>query len=245
MYLLTEGIVLNQNNFKEYDKVVTIYTLEKGKIKTIFKSVNKPNAKLLSLTQVGNEVELQLYYVGDSFLKVTGGRLIDGNFEIKQSYERYVYLCRILEVVDKLTLDFLPDSKKYFLIKRAMSLLNSTSKPELIYYAFVLRWIKLCGYQPEIFRCMKCKKKFEEKVWWFDFTNGGLICSECKKVFFTTDENKIKISYHCIKTMQSFYELSGENVEKQGIDKKIFFEVKNVIEKYLNYYLHSPLKTRI
>ncbi|MFQ3675895.1 MAG: DNA repair protein RecO [Endomicrobiia bacterium] len=245
MYLLTEGIVLNQSNFREYDKVVTLYTLDKGKIKTIFKSVNKPNAKLLSLTQVGSEVEVYLYYSNDNFLKVVGGKLIDGYFEVKQSYEKYVNLCKILEVVDKLTLDFLPDEKKYFLIKRGISLLKNSSNPALIYTAFVLRWIKLCGYQPEIFRCIRCKKKFDDKIWWFDFLNGGIICKDCiKKDFLSTNENIIEISYYSIKIMQSFYKLSGDNIDKQKIDVKIFSEIEKIIENYLNNYLHSPLKIK-
>jgi DNA repair protein RecO (recombination protein O) len=245
MYLTVKGIVFDKINVGEYDKIVSLYTLERGKIKTIFKSVNKPTAKLLSLTQIGNEVELQLYYLNDTFLKVTGGILLDAIFEIKQDYEKYVSLCKILEIVDKLTLEFLPDEKKYILLKRVISLLKKSNNPKMIFLAFIFRWLKLCGYQPEIFRCIKCKKPVDKNLWWFDFLNSGIMCDSCaKKNFLSTTENKTKISYYSIQTIQNFYKLSGDEIEKQCIDSKTFSEIEDIVENYLNLHSYSHLNIK-
>lgn len=244
MYTTINCVVLNKENSGEYDRVVTVYSLELGKLKVLFKSVNKPTAKLLFLTLPATEVELYLYlskFYSGYKAKVVGGKLLNFYPEIKNDLQKYIYICKILETVDNLTLDLLRDEKKYNLLIRALQLFSSLTNYETLYLSFIIKFIKLCGYMPEIYRCVKCKKFSNSTEWYFNWTENGLICKECLS---NIDKNStVQIFSETINLLQKFYILTGIEINKLQVSNEILTEAKNILYKCLQNYLHSPLKT--
>ena len=47
-----KGIVISSKDFKEYDKIITIYSLEKGIVYAKLTGVKKPKAKLKTVKEV-------------------------------------------------------------------------------------------------------------------------------------------------------------------------------------------------
>ena len=45
-YFSTEGLILRAQDYKETDQLLTIYTIERGKIKALVKGVKKTTSKL-------------------------------------------------------------------------------------------------------------------------------------------------------------------------------------------------------
>jgi DNA repair protein RecO (recombination protein O) len=239
MYQIVSGIVLNKTNYSEYDKIVNFYTLQLGKIRVLFKGVNKLTAKLISFTELATEAELQLVKLKsvDYMFKCTGGKVVNYNNVLRESIEIYLYTCKILEIVDKLTLELFSDEKKYFLLKRVLEVLPVCDKNnyDILFLAFVYRFIKLCGYAPKLNRCVRCDNKIGEEQY-FDLTSG-VVCSGCKK------DNDIKISLNTTKTIQKFYKLNAEEVCKFRIEKELLEEIKEVTFLYLQNYVYKPLLT--
>jgi len=54
MLYKTEGIIINQRNFSESDKIITILSKEQGKISTVAKAARKPTSKKTSIIDLGN-----------------------------------------------------------------------------------------------------------------------------------------------------------------------------------------------
>lgn len=239
MYSIINGIVLNRTNFSEYDKLVLLYTLELGKIKVLFKSVNKPTAKLVSFTEVATEVELQLVRLKstDYMFRCAGGTVINYNNNLRKDPDIFLYTCKILELVDRLTLELFRDEKKYFLLKRVLEILPLYNNDiyEILFLAFIYRFIKLCGYTPKLDKCVRCNKEITDE-YYFD-SYSGVVCNRCKK------SSDIKIFSDTTKTIQKFYKLNAEQVRKLQLDKKILDEIKKITFLYLQNYIYKPLLT--
>jgi DNA repair protein RecO (recombination protein O) len=239
MYQIVNGIVLNRTNFSEYDKLVVLYTLELGKIKVLFKSVNKLTAKLLSFTELATEVELQLVKLksADYMFKCAGGVVLNYNNSLRENSEIYLYTCKVLELVDKLTLEVFKDEKKYFLLKRVLEILPFCNKNgyNLLFLAFVYRFIKLCGYTPKLNKCVRCNEKITEE-YYFDLSSG-VVCSKCKKDY------DIKIFSNTTKIIQKFYKLTAEQVCNLEIDRKTIDEIERLTLLFLQNYVYKPLLT--
>ncbi len=148
MYHRTTGIVLRKEIIKESDKLLTIYTRSFGKVHAVAPGAAKISAKLLSITEPVTEAEFMFYIKPGnySFLRIVGGELKDMFSDIKNDMRKYIYGCSVIEIVDLLTADFDKNIDKYNLTRRALELLTNSKKPKRIYIAFVLRFIKLCGY---------------------------------------------------------------------------------------------------
>jgi len=148
MYIKTPGIVLNRFKIAEADKLVTVYSREYGKLKAIAPGARKINARLSSATEPLVETNFMFYgsITNNTILKIVGGELITLFPKIRSEYNRYLYGCNVIEIVDALTMDYSKNETKYNLIKRTLDLMQNSVNPDLIYYAFILRFLNLSGY---------------------------------------------------------------------------------------------------
>lgn len=247
MYNIVNGFILNRTNFSEYDKIVTIYTLQFGKIKVLFKSVNKITAKFISFTEPATEVELQIVQLRNknygAIFKFAGGEVINFNVHLRDNFVLYEYTCKILDVVDALTFEFVKDENKFLLIKRVLEFLPFSKNYEIIFLAFVFRFIKLCGYMPELNKCVKCGAKLDNNFYFyiFNFIDKGIICEECGENLNSLE--KIKISSNAIKLLKKFYKLNAEQIDMLEVKTEILKEISRFIFLYLQNFLHRSLKT--
>ncbi|PKM92899.1 MAG: DNA repair protein RecO [Elusimicrobia bacterium HGW-Elusimicrobia-4] len=121
----TEAIVIKKTDFREYDRVLTLYTKDFGKIKAHARSVKKPKARLTSLTELFVVAEFRLFLREHAaFGKITGGIILDSNSFIRYNLEKFYEASYICEVLDALTPDRQPNSEKFFLLKEKLSNLN-------------------------------------------------------------------------------------------------------------------------
>lgn len=119
------AIVIKKTDFREYDRVLTLYTKEFGKIKAQARSVKKPHAKLTSLTELFVIAEFRIFLREHAaFGKITGGVILDSNPLIRYNVQKYYEACYICEVLDALTPARQPNAEKFFLLKEKLSLLN-------------------------------------------------------------------------------------------------------------------------
>jgi len=243
MYQIVDGIVLNRANFLDYDKIVILYTLQLGKIKVLFKSVNKPFAKLLSITEPATELELQCVKLKSKdygyVFKAAGGKILNFNSDLRKDLNIYFYTCKILDLVDALTLELVKDENKFFLIKRVLQVLPASKNRHLLYLAFIYRFIKLCGYMPELINCVKCKSKLlkSNNFFYFDFVDGGVVCEKCFK-----NNSSLKISFNTTKILQKFYKLNAEQIDKLEVPQDTIEEINKLTFLYLQNYIHRPLR---
>lgn len=120
-----QAIVIKKSDFRESDRILTLYTKDFGKIKAHARSVKKPRAKLTSLTELFVLSEYRLFLREHSaFGKITGGVIIDSNSLIRYNVEKFYEACYICEVLNALTPDRQPNSQKFFLLKEKLSNLN-------------------------------------------------------------------------------------------------------------------------
>ncbi|MEW6557390.1 MAG: DNA repair protein RecO [Elusimicrobiota bacterium] len=140
-----QAIVIKKNEFREYDRVLTLYTKEFGKIKALARSVKKPRAKLACVCELFVLSELRLFLREHSaFGKITGGVILDSNSFIRYNLEKFYEACYICEVMDALTPDRQPNAEKFFLLKNELSNINKNITNRKDY--FVKELLQLTGF---------------------------------------------------------------------------------------------------
>lgn len=119
------AIVIRKNDFRDYDRILTLYTREFGKIKALARSVKKPRAKLTSFSELFVVAEFRLFLREYSaFGKITGGSILDSNSMLRYNMEKYSEACYICEVMDAMTPPRQPNTEKFFLLKEKLRFLN-------------------------------------------------------------------------------------------------------------------------
>jgi len=243
-YVTATGIVIAAVGVREYDRLVTLYTRELGKVRALFCGVSRPHAKMLALTQPAVEIEVQLYrsrsIVGNRVARATGGRVLEQFAQARSSLNGYLFTCTVLELTDCLTMEHLPDPRTYALVRRALEQAGDIRRPEKVLLAFTLRLVKLCGYSPELAACVVCRRRHDGSNWHFAPVAGGLVCPSCvPKV--TGDVRRI--SGAAVHLLREFCTRSADDVDALDADAARVHEARQVVYAYLRQYLHRPMKT--
>ncbi|OGS47087.1 MAG: DNA repair protein RecO [Elusimicrobia bacterium RIFOXYD2_FULL_34_15] len=125
MIFNTQAIIIRKMDYKDYDRILTLYTSDFGKIKLLAKSVRKPKAKLTQLTELFILCEFRIFLRESfSFGKLTGGVILDSNPLIRYDIEKFYEASYMCEVMDAMTPDRQPNIQKFYLLKDKLSLLN-------------------------------------------------------------------------------------------------------------------------
>lgn len=197
MTRLVKGIILRKQDYRENDRLFVIYTDELGKIEAVAKGVRKIKSKMAGHLELFSVVNLMVA-PGKTYYQIAGADR-DRNFlNIKSDLARTVLASFCLEIVDSFTKLEHPDQKIYELLEEALEIFNDEKiknffKLYVLSKFFVLKLMALLGWMPELYTCVKCKKKIVPNGNFFDAGRGGLVCGQCGKSDFPISTAAIKI----------------------------------------------------
>lgn len=100
--LKVEGVILKRRNLGEADRILTVFSLQKGKISVLAKGVRRITSRRSGNVELLNRVLLYLHQA-KSFLILTEASSLDTFSKIKSDLTLSTYAYHIIELVDKLT----------------------------------------------------------------------------------------------------------------------------------------------
>jgi len=141
------GIVLQRRPLRENDRIVTVFTLEHGKLEVNFKSVRLAKGKLRALSEALTWGDYRFFLKkGSNFPVCTGGRTLSAFAGLRTSLESLYLAMHYCEVVNRLTPAQDPSPHKYGLLLGALHDLDARGCSFWLRYAFTLRVLDLAGF---------------------------------------------------------------------------------------------------
>lgn len=141
------GIVLQRRPLRESDRIVTIFTLEHGKLEVNFKSVRLARGKLRALSEAVTWGDYRFFLKkGSNFPVCTGGRTLAVFGGIRKDLESLYLAMHYCEVVNKLTPAASPSPEKYELLLGALQDLALNGCAYWLGRAFTLRALEVAGF---------------------------------------------------------------------------------------------------
>ncbi len=176
-YLKTEALVIRAQNFSEADKLLTLFTLEKGKVPAIARGACKTKSKLASSVQLFTRGDF-LLYMGKTLATVSQGEIRESFHSLRYDLFNYAYGQYFCELVGRLLEEKEPCPQEYRLLLDALESMNGdTAYLEVLARSFELKLLKILGYPPYLECCLACSS--QEGPLWLSFREGGLLCSRC------------------------------------------------------------------
>lgn len=191
--MLTKAIIIKKQNTGEYDQWVTCYTEEFGKLKSIAKSILKPNSIQALHLDIFNLSEFELIN-GRGMSIITGAQVINSFMGIKNSLIKTAVAYFFAEVVDKMVFENDKDGELWDFLIEFMAELNGISpigqirpigqigpiSPIELLRRGQKKLLDILGYLPEMDNCKVCNIKLDEGNFGaFNHTLGGVVCKRC------------------------------------------------------------------
>ncbi|MEG1710298.1 MAG: DNA repair protein RecO [Clostridia bacterium] len=135
---IVNALALKSADYKENDKMVTLFTADYGKVTAIMRGVKKKGAKLKFATQVFNYGEYEFATIGNTNI-VTGCNQLESFFKITKDVESFyaasvaTELLLNLSVTEKDSKDYFSETLKFFTLLKCDGVNNRTLLGKYLY----------------------------------------------------------------------------------------------------------------
>ncbi len=180
-----EAIVLRQQTLGEFDRIITLFTREYGKLRATARGIRRPTSRLAGRIEPFTHVRLLLAR-GRTLDVVAQAEIIRAFAGVRRNLLRAAYAAYVVELVDRGLPEHDRHEEIFVLMRDALRELEGTPEDdaETVALRFAVRLAGLLGYQPETAACVECGRPFPRTgsagVWAFSPVGGGVLCPACR-----------------------------------------------------------------
>ncbi len=222
----TKAIVLNKQDFRERDSLVTVYSMDKGKMNLVARGTKNVKSKLSGHIEPMNLIDLMVVR-GKNFDYVGSPIARNSFLNIKRDLEKIKVAGKAINYFSSSVGE--NDGGEFFdVLVGFLSFLNQELRiknQDTLISEFILKLLSRLGYRPELSKCVECGSKANDKKIVFDFLRGGLVCEKCLKKSLVLSR-KLTLSFGCVNVLNIILD-SNYNEFKE--EKKITVEAVNFI----------------
>src|SRR5437660_2580592 len=180
----TEAVVLRSIRFGEADRVLHLYTADRGRIGAVAKGIRKTKSRFGGRLEPLSHVSMQLHAGSGELQTVTGVDLLRAhNVTREEPYRLGVGLIGA-EAMLRLFPEQERNERAFTALTRFLDLLDELParngiRPELdpLGLAFQLKLLWVAGYLPHLGSCAECGA--DAPFTGFSVRAGGVVCSRC------------------------------------------------------------------
>jgi DNA repair protein RecO (recombination protein O) len=180
----TEAVVLRSLRFGEADRVLHLYTLDRGRVGAVAKGVRKTKSRFGARLEPLSHAELVLHQGGGELHTVTGVDLIRPHQAARDDGYRLAVGLVGLEAMLRLFTEQERNERAFEALTRFLDLLDelppgAAERPALdpLALSFQLKLLWLNGYLPHLTSCANCGR--EDELVGYSPRAGGAVCRTC------------------------------------------------------------------
>ena len=170
------GVVLRTIKLGEADRIITIATEGRGKVRAVAKGVRKTKSRFGARLEPLTHLSLQLYETRGDLDIVTQVETIDSFRVVREDLDRLTQASALLEAVDHLAQEGEENPRLLQMLLGALRTLEAGPAP-LVVPAFFWKLLAQEGFTPLLDECASCGST--DDVVAFDLEVGGVLCRAC------------------------------------------------------------------
>jgi len=187
----TETVIIGSMNLGEADKLVTFFSLERGKLRGVAKNARKSFRRFGAGLELFTHTRLHLYEKEhQELIRIESADIISQHFEMTGDLDRMAAGSVILELVKEIAPEGERNVHAFQLLAHILHLLNEGVDPMFLLRIFEIRFLSLLGFQPRLDKCLSCGCAAERQMVFFGL-KGGVLCPDC---LVSSGEDQIHLS---------------------------------------------------
>jgi DNA repair protein RecO (recombination protein O) len=199
----TEAVVLRSMRYGEADRILHLYTPNRGRVSAIAKGVRRARSRFGGRLEPFFRLRIELHEGRGELLTVTGAQTVDGHAHLRGDGRALDAAARACDAVGRLFETSEPHPGVFNLLCRKLSLLDEqagdparsagraatddeSAGGRAAALAFRLKLLLAAGLAPQLGACASCGER--EHLVGFSGAAGGVVCGACEAASFPLGE---------------------------------------------------------
>lgn len=229
MEVIVNALVLRAVDYKDSDKILTLYSLERGKITASIKGVKKSGAKLKFASEPFAFCEYVLAEKQGRYT-VIGATYIDSFFSLRTDILKYYASAVVGEALNRLTIENESDNALFSLTINTIKKINYTKSELKSLALYLISLSELSGYKIQKAECAGCNFDIDGRVF-FSTKNAEFYCMDCRP------DGAMEI------TLETYNALKALDGGSEDVEISASSTLK--LLKFLFYYIEIKTETRL
>lgn len=234
----TEAIILREVRLGEADRLLTLFTPGRGKVRAVARGALRPKSKLAGHLQPLSHTLLMLVH-GRSMEIVTGGQLLHPFLPLRQDLMRLsqgLYICQLVD-------SFCPEEQAtpplFPLLLQSLGWLCRARDGGRVLRYFEMQLLTHLGYRPELWRCLACGRPLPPTANFFSPAQGGVLCPPC------APNTGHPLSADGLNVLRLLQEEDVPTLSRIALFPAVSQEIEGVMREYLQYLLEGEVKAGV
>jgi DNA repair protein RecO (recombination protein O) len=241
----TEAVVLRRQVLGEADRLLTLYTPSRGKLRAVAKGVRRPSSRKAGHIELFMHSSL-LVAKGRNLDIVTQAEALHSFRQLRDDLDRVTFAHYAVELLDRFSQEGQENQALFDLLIRTLQRLCEDSDLFLAIRFFELRLLALEGYQPQLFRCLDCGDTIVPVTNYFDPEHGGVLCPRCGEGLIARPgmSRQVRpISVNALKVLRFVQTHDYATCSKLRLKPDTKRDIEAIMIHYLTYILERKLKS--
>jgi len=187
--LKTEAVVLRSMRYGEADRILHLYTPDRGRLSAIAKGVRRAKSRFGGRLEPCFRLNMVLHEGRSDLLTVTAAETVAGHARLREHGAALDGAARACDAVGRMFADGEPHRGVFNLLCNQLALLDA--HPERATHgnalAFRLKLLLAAGFAPQLSACAGCGEA--EHLVGFSGAAGGVVCSACEASSFALGQD--------------------------------------------------------
>lgn len=179
-YRNTQAIVLSRSDWRENDRILTLFSPEFGRVDALCRGCRKPKSPLLAASELMTLSEVTLFS-GKGREVLQSAQVVEHFYPLRLDYERLEYAAVMARACLKAIQPEQGNSHLFILLLRSLKRLayEEARPPEQTAAAFLLHFVSILGYRPQFTACVRCGQIITQTGGYLLPQEGGVCCRAC------------------------------------------------------------------
>lgn len=238
LYRLT-AIVLKRRDLGEADRLLTVFTRDRGKLTLLAKGVRRQASRKAGHIEPFTCTDL-LVAKGKSLDLITQAETVEAHRHLREDLWRSSWAYYVAELADAFTQEADPNAPLFDLLSETLGRLDGgAADPGLVTRYYEIHALALAGYQPQLFRCVQCDALLQPEVNFLSLGRGDCLCPQ----HGAHHPETIALPLPVLKVLRFLQTRTWEEVAALQLSPETAAQVENVLARYVVYHLEHTLRS--
>ncbi len=173
----TDAIILRRTDFGEADRLLTVFTPDRGKLRLLAKGVRKITSRKAGHVELFMLTDM-LVARGRTWDIISQAEIVEPYRHLREDLDTTSYAYYLAELVDRFMEEHDTNRPLFELLALTLARLSHVDDSFITLRYFELHLLSLTGFQPQLHFCVACEEALQPVENYFHFVDGGVLCPE-------------------------------------------------------------------